>query len=114
MNEIAGHELLAMAQARPAEGGLPLLLLDVRETWEFERAAIHVEGLETRLIPMQQIPGRLAELDPLQPVACICHHGMRSAQVVAFLARQGFGAVYNLRRGIDAWSQEVDASVPRY
>lgn len=114
MRELAGRELLALAEAGPAEGGLPLLLLDVREPWEFERAAIHVDGLVTRSMPMRQVPGRLAELDPLQPVACICHHGMRSAQVVAFLASRGFAAVYNLAGGIDAWSEEVDAAVPRY
>lgn len=49
-----------------------------------------------------------------QPIVCICHHGVRSAQVVAFLERQGFGAVYNLAGGIDAWSQQIDADVPRY
>ncbi|HEX7441134.1 MAG TPA: rhodanese-like domain-containing protein, partial [Caldimonas sp.] len=45
---------------------------------------------------------------------CICHHGARSAQVVAFLERQGFESVYNLAGGIDAWSLQVDPEVPRY
>ena len=63
---------------------------------------------------MNEVPARLAELDPLQPVVCICHHGMRSAQVGAFLAHQGFESVYNLAGGIDAWSQQLDATVPRY
>jgi rhodanese-related sulfurtransferase len=63
---------------------------------------------------MNDIPARLAELDPAQPVVCICHHGARSAQVVAFLERQGFDAVYNLAGGSDAWSLQVDSSVPRY
>ena len=57
---------------------------------------------------------RLAELDPAQPILCICHHGMRSAQVVAFLERAGFDSVYNLAGGIDAWSARVDPAVPRY
>ena len=65
-------------------------------------------------IPMGEIPGRLDEIDPARPILCICHHGMRSAQVGAFLARQGFESVYNLAGGIDAWSQMVDANVPRY
>ena len=65
-------------------------------------------------IPMGEIPGRLDEIDPARPILCICHHGMRSAQVGAFLERQGFESVYNLAGGIDAWSQMVDANVPRY
>ena len=90
------------------------LLLDVREPWEFALAAIRVDGLETRLMPMNTIPEHFVELDPSQPVVCICHHGARSAQVVAFLERQGFEAVYNLAGGVDAWSAQVDAAVPRY
>ena len=91
-----------------------LLLLDVREPWEFELAAIRVGGATTRHVPMGQIPSRLAELDPSQPVLCICHHGVRSAQVVAFLERAGFASVYNLAGGIDAWSVRVDPALPRY
>lgn len=91
-----------------------LLLLDVREPWEFQFAAIRLAGAQTLHMPMNQVPQRLAELDPAQPILCICHHGMRSAQVVAFLERAGFHSVYNLAGGIDAWSQQVDPAVPRY
>jgi rhodanese-related sulfurtransferase len=59
-------------------------------------------------------PQRLAELDPSQPLACLCHHGMRSLQVANYLAQNGFAHVVNLQGGIDAWSHEVDPSVPRY
>jgi rhodanese-related sulfurtransferase len=90
------------------------LLLDVREEWEVALAAIRIDGVAARHIPMERLPERLAELDPAQPVVCICHHGMRSAQVAAFLDRQGFATVYNLAGGIDAWSASVDAAVPRY
>lgn len=95
-------------------GPRPPLLLDVREAWEFALAAIRLEGAHTLHVPMGQVPQRLAELDPAQPILCICHHGMRSAQVVAFLERAGFVSVYNLAGGIDAWSTQVDAGVPRY
>ncbi len=54
------------------------------------------------------------ELDAARPVVCICHHGVRSAQVVAFLQRQGYPQVYNLAGGVDAWSTQVDPAVPRY
>ena len=121
MKQITGPELLSMLGAGDARaaGGAGLanaapVLLDVREPWEFALAAIHIEGLRTLLMPMGEIAGRLDEFDPQQPVVCICHHGMRSAQVVAFLERQGFEAAYNLDGGIDAWSDQVDAGVPRY
>jgi len=96
-----------------AEAGRPLLL-DVREPWECAIASIRLPGAETLNVPMGQIPRRLDELDPAQPILCICHHGVRSAQVVAFLERAGFQSVYNLAGGIDAWSTRVDPGVPRY
>ena len=89
-------------------------LLDVREPWEVDVAAVRLADIPTRHIPLSQIPERLAELDPSQPIVCICHHGVRSRQVVAFLERQGFESVYNLAGGIDAWSALVDPTVPRY
>ena len=100
--------------AADAAGGGEPLLLDVREPWEVQLAAIRIPGASTLNLPMGQIPQRLGELDPAQPILCICHHGMRSAQVVAFLERAGFESVYNLAGGIDAWSTHVDPSVPRY
>jgi rhodanese-related sulfurtransferase len=102
-----------VALCAAADGHAPLLL-DVREEWEVAVAAIRIEGVPARHIPMGRIPERLGELDPEQPIVCICHHGMRSAQVADFLERQGFATVYNLAGGIDAWSEQVDASVPRY
>ena len=104
---------IAAAQALCAGPQAPLLL-DVREPWEAALASLRLQGVDSRLIPMGQIPARLAELDPAQPVVVYCHHGMRSLQVVAFLERQGFESVYNLAGGIDAWSCEADPSVPRY
>ena len=111
MKQLSGPELIA-SQAAP--GAIAPLLLDVRETWEVELAPIQVDGLRSVHIAMGEIAARLAELDPLQPVVCMCHHGVRSAQVVAFLERQGFDAVYNLAGGSEAWSLQVDAGVPRY
>ena len=63
---------------------------------------------------MGQLPQRLAELDPQRPIACLCHHGTRSQRVALFLAANGFSRVANIAGGIDAWSAEVDGSVPRY
>lgn len=90
------------------------LLLDVREPWELQAARLDIPGARSLHLPMMQVPLRLAEIDASQPVVCICHHGGRSAQVTAFLMRQGFEHAYNLAGGIDAWSTLVDPSVPRY
>ena len=111
MKQLSGHDLLVL---HASAGATRPLLLDVRESWEFEIAAIRVEGLRTLHIPMNALPDRLDELDAAQPVVCICHHGVRSAQVVAFLERRGFDAVYNLAGGIAAWTAQVDAEVPAY
>ncbi len=111
MKQLSAPDLYAF---QTAPGAMAPLLLDVREDWEVQLAPVAVNGLRGLHIPMNDIPSRLAELDPAQPVVCICHHGARSAQVVAFLERQGFDAVYNLAGGSDAWSLQVDPSVPRY
>ncbi len=102
-------QLHAFAAATPGA-----VLLDVREPWELALARVELPGLPLHHVPMQEIPGRLTELDPSQPVVCICHHGVRSAQVVAFLQHNGWARAYNLRGGIDAWSTLVDPAVPRY
>jgi rhodanese-related sulfurtransferase len=90
------------------------VLLDVREPWEVQTACVSEDGFKLLTIPMRDIPARLAELDPDQPVACLCHHGIRSQQVANFLVQSGFDEVVNLQGGIDAWSREIDPSVPRY
>ncbi|MEN9491542.1 MAG: hypothetical protein RJA63_1991 [Pseudomonadota bacterium] len=88
----------------------PPVLLDVREGWEFEHC--HLPG--ARHVPMGEVPARLDEITAAPAVVCICHHGMRSLQVAAYLARQSEGQVFDLRGGVDAWSTEVDAALPRY
>ena len=113
MQELTGAAAAALAEAQAARGA-PLVFLDVREPWEVARASIDVPGTTRRFVPMREIPARVGELDPAQPVVCICRHGARSAQVVAFLERAGFASVYNLAGGIDAWSREVDPGVARY
>ena len=85
-------------------------LLDVREQWELDIASI----AGAIRIPMMEIPSRKGELDPSRPVAVICHSGGRSGRVADFLSRQGFPRVANIAGGIDAWSREVDDTVPRY
>ena len=93
--------------ATVAAGGLKLL--DVRTAEELELARLPL----AQHIPMDQIPARLAELNPGAPIAVLCHHGGRSMQVARFLERNGFTDVINVAGGIDAWSA-IDPSVPRY
>ncbi len=90
----------------------PPRLIDVREADEFERARI--PGAE--LLALSQWPAVAAEklTDPAQPLFVICHHGMRSARAAEFLLRNGFANVTNVGGGIDAWSAEIDPTIPRY
>ncbi len=91
------------------ERGERPLILDVREIEEVNLApfpgALH--------IAMGEVASRLAELEPQRETVVVCHHGVRSAQVAAYLSSVGFERVLNLSGGIDAWSS-VDSAVPRY
>jgi rhodanese-related sulfurtransferase len=85
--------------------------IDVREPWEF--GAARIEG--SLLMPMGDVPARAhQELDPDEHLVVLCHHGVRSINVTAWLRNQGFEQAQSLRGGIDAWSAEVDPAVPRY
>lgn len=103
---------LSAWQASLPPGARPVVL-DVREPWEVQTASVKAEGFDVLALPMREIPGRLAELNPDQPVACLCHHGMRSQQVAHYLIQNGFAEVVNIQGGIDAWSA-LDPTVPRY
>jgi rhodanese-related sulfurtransferase len=92
----------------------PAVVLDVREPWEVQTASVKADGFELVAIPMNQIPARLAELDPDAPVACLCHHGARSQRVALFLEQNGFSRLANIAGGINAWADERDPGVPRY
>jgi adenylyltransferase/sulfurtransferase len=85
-------------------------LIDVREPFEFEIARI--EG--AKLIPLGDIAERADELQREQPIIVHCHSGRRSAQGVRLLRERGFTNVYNLEGGIDAWSDLIDPTVPKY
>ena len=109
MRHLSARELAAWladpdpARARP-------VVIDVREPWEVAIAALP----DSVNIPMGEVVARADSIDRDRPVVCLCHHGMRSLQVAAFLARRGFDDVWNLSGGIDAWAREVDPSCPLY
>jgi rhodanese-related sulfurtransferase len=95
---------------RLSSGKTKVVLLDVREDWERAQAVID----PSLHIPMQQVPRRLTEIPRDTSIVVYCHGGTRSAMIAGFLSTHGFAEVANLSGGIDAWSEKVDASVPRY
>ncbi|CAN7332904.1 MULTISPECIES: rhodanese-like domain-containing protein [unclassified Acidovorax] len=99
--------------ASAPEGSQPVVL-DVREPWELQTASVRADGFELVAIPMGELTGRLDELDPARPIACLCHHGARSLRVASFLEHHGFERLANITGGIDVWSHENDPAVPRY
>lgn len=86
-------------------------LVDVREPWEF--ATARIEG--SLAMPMGEVAARAEqELDPDERVIVVCHLGVRSMSVTAWLRGQGFEQTQSMHGGINAWSAEVDPTVGRY
>ena len=84
-------------------------LVDVRT--DAERTIATIAGF--RLLD-RDYHDRLVECDRETPMIFQCHHGIRSQQAAEYFREQGFRELYNVQGGIDAWSQRVDPSVPRY
>lgn len=103
-------ERLTPEQARERLEGGDALLVDVRE--DMERELARLPGSID--IPLAQLPQQLDALPRNQALILMCHHGVRSAMAADFLERHGFERVINLEGGIDAWSHQLDPSVPRY
>ena len=95
---------------RKIDGREAFELIDVREPFEYEIARI--DG--SKLIPLAEIAERVDELQRERMIVVHCHSGGRSAQAVRLLQERGFTNIYNLEGGIDAWSDEIDPSVPKY
>ena len=89
---------------------LGIKVLDVRDPDEYEIARI--QGVP--LIPLGDLPRRFTELDPNQQLYIHCKSGIRSMKALKFLREQGFKYVKNVKGGIDAWSDEIDHTVPKY
>jgi adenylyltransferase/sulfurtransferase len=98
--------------ARKLSAGEPIYLVDVRQHWEHETAAL----AGSLLIPLHELPQRMAEVRP--PLGALtvvyCHHGIRSLSGARMLEQAGLGPVASLAGGIDAWSLYVDPTVRRY
>jgi adenylyltransferase/sulfurtransferase len=102
--EITPAELAALLEA-----GEEVQLVDVRETWEAELAAIP----GAMLLPLGRLPELTDAIDPEREVIVYCHHGIRSAQAAGYLASRGF-EVRHLAGGVDAWADEIDPEMRRY
>ena len=98
--------------AKKLAAGEPVFLLDVREPWEHETARLP----DSTLIPLGELPNRAGELEvpPGSTVVVYCHHGIRSITGAAILEMNGVREAFSLSGGIEAWSQLIDPTIPRY
>ena len=104
MRRVSAPELAALLERAGPQ------LIDVREPWEFE--ICHIPGSIN--IPLGEVPGEFARFDNDGDTVVICHHGIRSANVIRFLEQQGVESLINLDGGVDAWAREVDPAMPVY
>ena len=105
------EEITAGELKRRLDRGDDIQIIDVREPHEYEIARL----ADSRLIPLAQVVGRAAEIDPARETVVHCKGGVRSAKAIAALKGAGFaGRLVNLKGGITAWSEEVDPGVPKY
>ena len=110
MSNLTDLEITPAEAREHLQRGQGVILVDVREPWEYELCRIP----GAKLIPMGSIPANLQALDTDDEVICYCHHGMRSMDVAVWLRGQGVERARSLVGGIDRWSAEIDPSVPRY
>jgi molybdopterin/thiamine biosynthesis adenylyltransferase/rhodanese-related sulfurtransferase len=106
--QISVKELKARLDGKEARND-NFLLLDVREPYEFQIAQIG-----GKLIPQNDVPNRLSELNPEQEILVHCRSGARSQKIAEFLQANGFKKVSNVAGGILAWSDEIDPTVQKY
>jgi len=110
MDQTALVEIDVEALDLMRRGGETLLIVDVREPWEVETCSFN-DSLD---IPMGEFLERVEELPREGTLVVICHHGMRSAQVAAWMRQNGFGNAVNLAGGIDDWARRIDTTMKTY
>jgi adenylyltransferase/sulfurtransferase len=103
-------ELTALELKDELAGGGKLVLLDVREDWEYE--ICHVQG--SILVPLGTLPERIGELSPGSSVVTICHTGSRSRQAALYLRANGFADARSLKGGVEGWAVHVEPGMARY
>ena len=90
--------------------GENLVLVDVREPWEYQLCRI--EG--AKLVPLGSLAASLQTLPDVDEVICYCHHGMRSLDAAGWLRFQGIEKAKSMAGGIERWSLDIDPKIPRY
>ena len=103
-------EITPRVLARALNDAAAPVVLDVRQPWEYAIASIP----GSQLIPLNELPARLAELPRHRSLVTVCHHGARSLGARELLLRAGFPAVRSLAGGVDAWAEDVDPAMRRY
>jgi sulfur-carrier protein adenylyltransferase/sulfurtransferase len=106
---LSPYEISVEELKERVDRGEDVFLLDVREPHEYE--IVNIDG---HLIPLNDLPARIHELDSSRDIVVYCHHGPRSGRAVDFLRQMGFRKVKNLVGGIDQWSERIDPALPRY
>jgi adenylyltransferase/sulfurtransferase len=96
--------------AERAARGERVRLIDVREAWEVQLVGIE----DAEVMPLSRMAEWEGTLKEDEEMVFMCHHGVRSAHVCAYLARKGFMKLHNLAGGIDRWASEVDPKMQRY
>ncbi len=91
------------------DAGENLMILDVREPYEYQ-----IANIGGTLIPMNEVPQRLAEIDREREIIVQCRSGARSQHIAQFLAAQGYPKVKNLAGGILAWADQIDPKITKY
>jgi sulfur-carrier protein adenylyltransferase/sulfurtransferase len=107
--ETSVPEITARDLKARLDRGDDIYVLDVREPHEYQ-----IANIGGHLIPLGDLPKRVNELDSSREIVAHCRSGKRSAEAAEFLRKAGFKKILNLKGGILAWSDQVDASVPKY
>ena len=94
---------------RRRDAGEDIFVLDVREPHEYQ-----ICNLDGHLIPLNDLPKRVGELDKNREIVAHCRSGGRSAKAVEFLQQAGFKNAKNLLGGILAWAEKIDPKMPKY
>lgn len=95
---------------RLIDEGSDIVLLDVREEWEYQ--IVHLN--DARWIPFGELPQRAFKLNPYAEIVVYCHRGMRSLDAAYLMQQLGFKRVKSLVGGIDKWAREIDSNLQRY
>jgi rhodanese-related sulfurtransferase len=92
------------------DGGTDMVLVDVREKWEFEYC--HIPN--SIHISVTDIPDNISKLETKKPLILVCHNGRRSRHIGEELIKNGFDNLINLKGGVDQWADDIDVSMPKY